>query len=105
MQRKVFLVLFFTLMLDMVGVGMLVPILPIIFTDPTSPAFLLQGYSVTAQYVVIGLITAIFGLMQFIASPILGELSDAYGRRRLLILGVGVLAFSQMMFGFGIMTG
>lgn len=97
--------LFFTLMLDMVGVGMLVPILPIIFTDPTSPAFLLQGYSVTAQYVVIGLITAIFGLMQFIASPILGELSDAYGRRRLLILGVGVLAFSQMMFGFGIMTG
>ncbi len=104
MERKVFIVLFFTLMLDMIGVGMLVPILPIIFTDPTSPEFLLAGYSVNSQYVVTGLITAVFGLMQFIAAPILGELSDAYGRKRLLTLGVGVLAVSQMLFGFGVMA-
>lgn len=104
MQKRVFPVLFATLMLDMIGVGMLVPILPIIFTDPTSSSYLLHGYSQLGQYVVTGVITAIFGLMQFIAAPILGELSDAYGRKRLLTLGVGTLAVSQMLFGFGIAT-
>ncbi len=104
MQRKVLLVLFGTLLLDMVGLGMLFPIIPIIFSDPSSPSFLLHGYSQTGQYLVIGVITALFGLMQFIAAPILGELSDAFGRKKLLTLGVGVLAVSQMLFGFGIMT-
>jgi DHA1 family tetracycline resistance protein-like MFS transporter len=103
-NRRVLLVLFGTLMLDMIGIGMLIPILPIIFTDPTSPSFLLHGFSQTQQYLVTGVITALFGLMQFIAAPILGELSDAFGRKKLLTLGVGVLAVSQMLFGFGIST-
>jgi DHA1 family tetracycline resistance protein-like MFS transporter len=103
-QKRVFPVLFATLMLDMIGVGMLVPILPIIFTDPASPSYLLHGYSLFGQYVVTGLITAVFGLMQFIAAPILGELSDAFGRKKLLALGVGTLAISQMLFGVGVAT-
>lgn len=49
-----------------------------------------------------GAITAIFALMQFLAAPILGELSDAFGRKRLLITGIGVLAISQLLFGIGI---
>jgi DHA1 family tetracycline resistance protein-like MFS transporter len=89
----------------MIGIGMIIPIIPVIFTDPTSPSFLLQGYSVTGQYIIAGAIAAVFGLMQFIGAPILGELSDVYGRKRLLMLGVGGLAFSQMLFGFGIETG
>lgn len=103
-QKKILPVLFFTLLIDMVGLGMIIPVLPILFTDPTSPSFLLAGYSQTGQYIVAGAITALFGLMQFIAAPILGELSDVYGRKRLLIIGVGVLAISQILFGFGIET-
>lgn len=102
MQKKVLLVLFSTLLLDMIGVGMLVPILPVLFTDPSSPSFMLAGYSVGQQYFMAGLLTALFGLMQFLAAPLLGELSDAYGRKRLLTLGVAVLAVSQLIFGFGI---
>lgn len=102
MQKKALRVLFFTLMLDMIGLGMVIPIIPIIFTDPSSPSFLLEGYSVQGQYLIAGLITALFGIMLFFAAPILGELSDVYGRRRLLMLGVGTLAFSQLLFGFGI---
>lgn len=89
----------------MIGIGMVIPIVPIIFTDPTSPSFLLNGYSQTWQFVIAGLVTALFGLMQFIAAPILGELSDVYGRKKLLTLGVGVLAISQVVFGFGIEIG
>lgn len=102
MPKKVLPVLFTTLLLDMIGIGMIIPIIPIIFTDPSSPSFLLTGYSQSQQYLLAGAVTALFGLMQFIAAPILGELSDIFGRKRLLMLGVGVLALSQLLFGFGI---
>lgn len=104
-RRKPLLILFVTLLIDMIGVGMVIPIIPVLFTDPTSPAFLLHGYSRDAQFVLAGLVTALFGLMQFLAAPILGELSDVYGRKKLLTLGVGVLAVSQLLFGFGIELG
>ncbi len=102
MQKKVFPVLFATLLLDMIGIGMIIPIIPIIFTDPSSSSFLLTGYSTTEQYLVAGALTALFGLMQFIAAPILGELSDVFGRKKLLLTGVIGLALSQLLFGFGI---
>lgn len=101
-SKKVLTVLFATLLIDMIGVGMVIPIIPVLFTDPASPSFLLEGYSQSAQYFWAGMLTAIFGLMQFLAAPILGELSDAFGRKRLLMLGVGVLALSQLLFGFGV---
>lgn len=105
MKQHVLPVLFFTLLLDMIGIGMIIPIIPVIFTDPSSPSFLLQGYSVTGQYIISGAIAAVFGIMQFIGAPLLGELSDIFGRKRLLMVGVGGLAISQMLFGFGIETG
>ena len=101
-QKRVLPILFITLMLDMIGIGMVIPIIPVIFTNPHSPAFLLVGYSVQMQYLIAGLVTALFGLMQFFSAPILGELSDVYGRKRLLTVGVAVLAVSQMLFGLGI---
>lgn len=105
MQKKTLAILFVTLLIDMIGIGMIIPILPIIFTDPTSPSFLLAGYTTGEQYLIAGFLTAIFGLMQFLGAPLLGELSDVYGRKKLLTLGVGVLALSQLLFGFGIEIG
>jgi len=103
--KRVLPILFVTLLLDMIGIGMIIPIIPIILTDSSSPSFLLTGFGTSAQYLIAGLLTGIFGLMQFIAAPILGEFSDAYGRKRLLTFGVGVLAVAQLMFGFAIVIG
>ena len=105
MHKRVLPIVFGTLVLDMVGTGMIFPIIPILFTDPNSHSFMLAGYSQAGQYFIAGLITALFGLMQFIAAPLLGELSDVYGRKKLLLIGVGVLAISQALFGFGIAVG
>ena len=105
MEKRIIPILFITLLIDMIGIGMLIPIIPIIFTDPSAPDFLLHGYSMQMQFIIAGVVTALYGIVQFIASPLLGELSDAYGRKRLLLLGVGVLAISQLCFGFGIETG
>lgn len=81
---------------------MLIPVIPSIFTDPESSSFLLQGHGEQYQLLMAGLLTAVAGLMQFVAAPLLGELSDVYGRKKLLILGIGLLAFSQLLFGIGI---
>lgn len=104
-KKPVLPIIFATILLDMIGIGMLIPLLPILFTDAHSPEFLLTGYSQTGQYIMAGLITSVFGIMQFIAAPLLGELSDVYGRKKLLTFGVGVLALSQLLFGFGVETG
>lgn len=103
-QKKVLPILFVTLLLDMIGIGMIIPIIPSIFTDPSSASFVLHGYSQNAQYFIAGLVTTLFGFMQFLAAPLLGELSDIYGRKKLLTIGVGVLAISQLLFGFGVLT-
>lgn len=97
--------LFATLLLDTISFGIVVPIIPSLFTDPQSVGFMLTGYSHEEQLFLAGLITAVFGLMQFLAAPLLGELSDVYGRKRLLALGVGILALSQLLFGAGIELG
>lgn len=104
MRKKVMPILFATLTLDLIGIGMIFPIIPIIFTDPTSPSFLLHGYSRESQLFIAGAITAIASIAQFFAAPILGELSDVYGRKKLLVIGVGCLALAQVIFGFGIET-
>ena len=102
--KRVLPILFVTLFLDMIGTGMVFPIIPILLTDSSSPAFLLHGASTSMQFLIAGLLTGVFGLMQFIAAPILGELSDVYGRKKLLTLGVGILAIAQLIFGFAIVV-
>lgn len=96
-------ILFLTILLDMIGIGMIIPIIPIIFTDPSSPSFLLHGFSTQMQFLIAGGITALAGIMTFFAAPILGELSDLYGRKKLLAVCIGVLAISQIFFGLGIL--
>ncbi len=104
-QPRVLPILFATLLLDMVGFGIVFPIIPVLFTDPSSPSFLLTGYSKGAQFLLAGFVTALWGMTQFIAAPIAGELSDRFGRKRLLMVGVGVLGLSQVLFGVGIEMG
>lgn len=104
-QPRVLPILFATLLLDMIGFGIVFPIIPVLFTDASSPSFLLTGYSKGAQFLLAGLVTALWGVTQFIAAPIAGELSDKFGRRRLLMAGVGVLGLSQVLFGIGIELG
>lgn len=101
-EKRILTILFVTLLLDVIGIGILIPVIPALFTNPESPSFMLMGYSVGAQYFIAGLMTALFGVMQFLAAPLLGDLSDSYGRKKLLTLGVGVLAVAQLLFAGGI---
>jgi DHA1 family tetracycline resistance protein-like MFS transporter len=83
-----------TVLLDMIGIGIIIPVLPKLVTT-------LYGSDLSAGSRVFGWFVASYALMQFLFSPVLGNLSDAYGRRRVLLislLGGGVdyllMAFS-----------
>jgi DHA1 family tetracycline resistance protein-like MFS transporter len=78
--------IFITLLLDVIGLGLIIPVFPQLIEE------LIQGnISEASQWA--GLLTFAYAIMQFICAPIIGNLSDMYGRRPVLLfslLGFGI---------------
>lgn len=81
------IILFITLFLVMVGFGIIIPVLP----------FLLLQFSSSAT--VLGLLMAVFSIMQFIFAPYWGRLSDRIGRRPVLLIGLSGFGITFIIFG------
>ncbi len=78
--------IFITLLLDVIGLGLIIPVFPQLIGE------LIHGnMSQASQWS--GLLTFAYAFMQFVCAPIIGNLSDQYGRRPVLLLS---------LFGFGI---
>src|SRR5712675_3193652 len=70
------LIIFLTIFVNLIGFGIIIPLLP----------FYAEKFG--ASPIVIGLLFGIFSLCQLIAAPALGDLSDRYGRRPILIFSL-----------------
>lgn len=102
-MRRTLAVIFLTVFIDLVGVGMVVPVLPQLFGNPDSPVYMLGG----GDYLKLGLILngilfSIYSLAQFVASPLLGQLSDRIGRRKVLAGAMLITAIAQASFAYSI---
>ncbi len=105
LQSRPLPVILFTIFIDLLGVGILIPVIPQLIANPISPEYLLPAsYTLADGYVLLGFLTAIFPIMQFIATPILGQLSDTFGRRKLLSISILGTSISYVGFALGIVT-
>jgi MFS family permease len=87
MNRKPsLLVVFLTVFIDLIGFGIVVPLIPIYSRHYGASGWL------------IGAIIASFSAMQFIFSPIWGRLSDRYGRRPILLISTAGASLSYVLF-------
>ena len=80
-----------TVLIDMIAIGLIIPVLPPLVGTFTS--------SQSEQAFWYGAVTVVFGIANFFGSPILGRLSDRYGRRPVLLLGFSGLAISFFVTG------
>jgi DHA1 family tetracycline resistance protein-like MFS transporter len=87
MKDKRLLTIFLIVFIDLLGFGIVLPLLP----------FIAERYQ--ANEFQIGLLTAVYSFFQFVSAPILGRLSDRYGRKKLLIISqIGTL-FGFLLLG------
>lgn len=101
--RRTLAILLFTVFIDVMGFGIMLPVIPILLADPRSPFFLLPpGMTLGQGYILLGGLAAVFALMQFLFAPILGQLSDRYGRKKILALSRVGTSVSYFLFALGI---
>ncbi|MQA42723.1 TCR/Tet family MFS transporter [Rugamonas aquatica] len=86
-MNKPLFIIFATIVLDAVGIGLIFPILPALLRDITHA-------DNVASY--IGILTALYALMQFVCAPVLGSLSDRLGRRPVLLVSLAGAAVNYV---------
>lgn len=82
-----------TILLDMVGLGIILPVLPGLILE-------LNGDGIARGAVIGGYLVFVYALMQFIFAPVLGNLSDRFGRRPILLLSLLGLTIDYLLMGF-----
>jgi MFS transporter, DHA1 family, tetracycline resistance protein len=83
MRRSPLLVIFVTVLIDLIGFGIVIPVLP----------FYVESPKFNATPFTLGLLFASYSVMQLLFTPVLGRLSDRHGRRPVLffsLIGTGV---------------
>jgi DHA1 family tetracycline resistance protein-like MFS transporter len=90
MKRSPLLVIFITVFIDLVGFGIVIPVLP----------YYAEGTRFGATPTQVGLLFASYSVMQLVFSPVLGRLSDKYGRRPILLMSLLGTAVGFLVLGF-----
>jgi DHA1 family tetracycline resistance protein-like MFS transporter len=90
-----------TSFIDLLGITIVIPILAPLFLDTTNGLF---AGPFTSQHraFVLGFLLASYPLAQFFGAPLLGALSDRYGRRKVLLISLAGTAVGYVLFGTGI---
>ncbi len=86
------LFLLITVMLDSMGIGIIMPVMPDLIID-------LGGGTLSKAATWGGAMAATFAVMQFLFGPIVGNLSDRYGRRPVILVSLAVMSLDYVIMG------
>lgn len=96
--------LFLVIFLDLLGVGIIIPVLAPLIYDANS-TLVPAGWDARQINLLYGLMIGIYPIMQFFGAPILGSLADRFGRKKLLTTSLVGTMIGYLITGWGIMTG
>lgn len=102
-MKKNLLILYLTVAIDFLGVGLVIPIFAPLFLSENTTLFSTDISYATRSFL-LGLTLAIFPFFQFFGAPILGSLSDKYGRKNILLLSVLGTFLGYILMVWGIMS-
>lgn len=93
MNKLALAFIFLTALMDSVGFGIIIPVLPDLLMEITG-----EGLSETVRYS--GWLMFVFAIMQFFFSPLVGNISDRYGRRPVLLLSLLAMGVNYIIMGY-----
>jgi len=100
--NRILLTVFFTIFLDLFGVGILIPIFPLLIM-PNSPFKTTPAdWTMAHGFIMAGWLMASYPLAQFIFTPLLGQVADKFGRKPVLLLSIAGTVISYLLFAFAI---
>jgi DHA1 family tetracycline resistance protein-like MFS transporter len=79
-----------TVTIDAIGIGIIFPVMPELLQDVT-------GANISSASLWGGVLATSFAFMQFLCGPVVGNLSDRYGRRPIMLIALGVMAFDYFI--------
>ena len=100
-SRSPLFTIFLTVFIDMLGVGIIIPILPALFFEPETSIVPLS-MSEDQRSFLYGALLGVFPLMQFFGAPMLGSLSDRYGRKPVLLVTQAGTFFGYLLLAVAI---
>jgi MFS family permease len=92
------MIVFLVVFIDLLGFGIVLPLLPLYATEILQPLFPAEGQE-ALRGIILGLLMASFSAMQFLFAPVWGRLSDRVGRRPILLLGLAASVVFYTLFG------
>ncbi|HVZ99202.1 MAG TPA: TCR/Tet family MFS transporter [Caulobacterales bacterium] len=85
--------IFITVLIDTIGFGIVLPVMPDLIVSMT-------GRPISEATIVAGLLLTTYALTQFVCGPVMGNLSDRYGRRPVLVASLAAFSFDYLLMGF-----
>lgn len=97
MKKRNLLIIFFTVFLDLLGFGIILPLMPLLAEDFSREAVHIFGRQIPA-FLMLGMAMSTYSALQFICAPIWGRISDRIGRRPVILISVTGSVLSYLIF-------